>query len=144
MILRAFRFIASDFLADNGAAVHIMQRLDYLPLAISQAASYISKVGVSNSEYLKLIDSEIERQMCGYTSSLAALQTIPDSVRDLWETSLGRLEAYDPPAVYLLHMCACFACENISVEMLFLGMSQSLQLQSLQLRKYTDIQDLSL
>ena len=108
-----------------------MQRLGYIPLAICQAASYISKVGVSNREYLGLVDREMEKQKDGDRSTLAAIQTYPESVCSIWEMSLGKLKAYDPPAVDLLNICSYFACENIPVEMLFLGMSQDLQLRKL-------------
>ena len=118
-------------LADSGAGVRIVQRLGYHPLAISQAPSYVSKVGVSDREYLRLLDREIKKQADADRSSLAPLQLYPGSVRDMWEMNLGKLEAYDPPAVYLLNLCSCFACENIPVEMLPLGMPQDLQFREL-------------
>lgn len=104
-----------------------MQTLGYLPLAISQAASYISKVGVSFCEYLRLADREMEKQRDGDRSSSAALQIYTGSVRDTWEMSLGKLRTHDPAAANLLHLCSYFACENIPVEMVSLGLAQDLQ-----------------
>lgn len=98
-----------------------MQILGYLPLAISQAASYISYGGVPWSEYLRLLACEIEKRTDKDRSSLAALQMYPRSVYQMWEINFGELETRDPPAAYLLRLCSYFACENIPVEMLFLG-----------------------
>lgn len=119
-----FSKLCLTFLADFEAGVRIVQTLGYFPLAISQAASYISKVGVSFRTYLRLLECEMEKRTGSDRAPLAALRNYPLSVRDTWEMSLGALEAHDPPAAHLLHLCSYFAHDNIPVEMLFLGMPQ--------------------
>ena len=126
-----FNKLCLTLLADRKVGVRIVQTLGYNPLAISQAASYVSEVGVTLGEYLRLLDLEVEKQTNGERFSLGALRKFSESTLHTWEISLGAIKEQNPTAASLLHLCSYFACDNIPIEMLSLGTAQHLQFRKI-------------
>ncbi|EFX01267.1 kinesin light chain [Grosmannia clavigera kw1407] len=94
-----------DMLNDSASMDELLQELEYLPLAISQAMAYIKQLNLSAAEYLKLLRRT-------NTDRLDLLgKEIPDSIRykesrhavaTTWLVSFDHLQKASPGAVSLL------------------------------------------
>ncbi|GAA4253302.1 FxSxx-COOH system tetratricopeptide repeat protein [Dactylosporangium darangshiense] len=92
----------------------VANRLGDLPLAIEQAAAWLSETGMPVSRYLELLDTQPlrildENPPIGYDRSTAAT----------WQLSLEQLRRQSPAAAKLLEICAFFAPEPIPTRLLY-------------------------
>ena len=98
----------SDLEADRLADV-----LGDLPLAIEQAASWRAASGMAVAEYLSLIEQK-RIELLDVTPS----PDYPVSVAAAWNVSLDRLAEQNTVALQLLQVCAFFAPEPVSRDLL--------------------------
>jgi tetratricopeptide (TPR) repeat protein len=92
---------------DREAAAAIAAELGNLPLALGQAAAYITQIRVNPAAYLeRLRDHPAEMYAVG---SSAAQRTIAR----VWDITLEAIRIRDPAAITLLHILACYAPDNI-------------------------------
>jgi MinD-like ATPase involved in chromosome partitioning or flagellar assembly len=99
---------------DPGEADTVAERLGDLPLAVEQAAAWLSATGMPVSRYLELLDTQPLRILAenpppGYEQTTAAT----------WLLSLDRLRSQTPAAAKLLEVCAFFAPEPIPARLLY-------------------------
>jgi cellulose biosynthesis protein BcsQ/tetratricopeptide (TPR) repeat protein len=85
-----------------------------LPLAVEQAAAWIAETATPTTEYLDRLREQ--------TTSVLALNQpagYPKPVAATWNVSIERLKERSPAAVRLLQLCAFFAPEPISANLLY-------------------------
>jgi tetratricopeptide (TPR) repeat protein len=99
---------------DTEAAATLAEELGCLPLALEQAGAYIDECGRTISRYLDLFRKEkIEVLRRGKPST-----DYPDTVATTWELSFRQVESENPAAGDLLKLCAFFAPEKISLQVI--------------------------
>lgn len=86
-------------------ADEISSRLGDLPLAIEQAAVWLSETGMPTSEYLQLFDE--------HSTELLQVEGAEVPVAAAWNVSFDRLRESHPAALQLLQVCAFLAPEPI-------------------------------
>jgi cellulose biosynthesis protein BcsQ/tetratricopeptide (TPR) repeat protein len=94
-------------------AEHVAAKLEDMPLALAQAATWLKLTGMSVEEYLERLDSALaevldENVVPGYGRTVAAT----------WRISLERMRAERPASAALLELCSFFGSEPIPVAML--------------------------
>ncbi len=99
---------------DHSDAAKVAERLGDLPLAIEQAAAWLTATGMPVERYLELLDTQLLRMLdenppAGYDKTTAAT----------WLLSLDRLRRHTPAAAKLLEVCAFFAPEAIPTTLLY-------------------------
>ncbi|GAA4258984.1 hypothetical protein GCM10022255_081810 [Dactylosporangium darangshiense] len=99
---------------DRTEAALVAERLGDLPLAVEQAAAWLTATGMPVSQYLELLDTQLLRMMdqnppSGYNKTTAAT----------WLLSLSKLRSDTPAAAKLLELCAFFAPEPIPTSLLY-------------------------
>jgi cellulose biosynthesis protein BcsQ/tetratricopeptide (TPR) repeat protein len=92
----------------------VANRLGDLPLAIEQAAAWLSETGMPVSRYLELLETQplrilAENPPVGYERTTAAT----------WQLSLEQLRKQSPAAAKMLEICAFFAPEPIPTRLLY-------------------------
>ncbi|TMR12152.1 tetratricopeptide repeat protein [Nonomuraea turkmeniaca] len=95
-------------------ALRVAEALGYLPLAIAQAAAWLSQTGQSAAVYAELLKSQA-------SAVLSANQPAdyPDPVARTWNVSLDQLRRRSPAAERLLQLCAFFSPEPISQSLIY-------------------------
>lgn len=96
-------------------AARVAEALGNLPLAIEQAAAWLSETGMPVDEYLQIFEDERADLDAQRTELLAAgvPMDYPEPVAAAWNMSLGRLAERQPGALQLLQVCSFFAPEPI-------------------------------
>lgn len=86
-----------------------------LPLAVEQAGAWLAETATPTAEYLRRLTEE--------TAAVLALgqqpSDYPETVAATWNISIERLKERSPAAVRLLQLCAFFAPEPISSDLLY-------------------------
>jgi hypothetical protein len=115
--------VAAEFLlkrighADASVAGELARELDYLPLALEQAAAYIESAGKTLAAYLAIFHKhQIEVFRHGEPGTV-----YPDTVATTWEISFQAVEKETPAGAGLLHLCAFFAPDDIPTDMITAG-----------------------
>jgi tetratricopeptide (TPR) repeat protein len=98
---------------DTGEADQLADALGDLPLALAQAAGYLSETGLPVAEYRQLLVEETQAVLelgrpIDYPQSLAAAITL----------NVAALAEADPAAVAILRLCALLAPEPIPVDVI--------------------------
>ncbi|GIE29590.1 ATP-binding protein [Actinoplanes italicus] len=98
---------------DAGEADQLADALGDLPLALAQAAGYLSETGMPVAEYRELLVEETQAVLAlgrpiDYPQSLAAAITL----------NVAALAEVDPAAVAILRLCALLAPEPIPVDVI--------------------------
>jgi len=94
-------------------AERIAERLGDLPLAVEQAAAYLSSTGIPVEEYLRLLEGRLALIL-----SQAVETEDPNPVVATWGLSINNLRATAPAAVRVLEICAHFGTEPIARSLL--------------------------
>lgn len=100
-----------DLSETDGA--RLAEALGDLPLAIEQAATWRAETGMPADEYLRLFQEKLEELL-----DTGAPMDYERPVTAAWNVSLDRLAVSNPAALRLLQMCAYFAPEPISRQLL--------------------------
>ncbi|MFH8370051.1 FxSxx-COOH system tetratricopeptide repeat protein [Streptomyces sp. NPDC018031] len=97
-------------------ADRVAQALGDLPLAIEQAAAWLTETGMPVDEYLQIFEDERADVSSRRSELLAAGVPVdyPEPVAAAWNMSLRRLAEHHPGALQLLWVCSFFAPEPIS------------------------------
>jgi cellulose biosynthesis protein BcsQ/tetratricopeptide (TPR) repeat protein len=104
-------------------ADRLADRLGDLPLALEQAAVWLSETGMSVQEYLQLFD-EHERANRRRETPVGLedrSETYPASVAATWSIVFERLRVDAPASLQLLELCAFFGPEPIPFRVLRFG-----------------------
>ncbi|KJE20835.1 NB-ARC domain-containing protein [Frankia torreyi] len=97
---------------DDDGADQVASALGDLPLAVEQAATWRAETGMSAQEYLRLLEDKLTELLS------TAPADYPRPVTAAWNVSLDRLAESNPAALELLQVCAFFAPEPISRQLL--------------------------
>lgn len=101
---------------DEAESDELADVLGDLPLAIEQAAVWLSETGMPVGEYLHLFREKHEKAAELLHDVAPATYELP--VAAAWNVSLDQLRNSDPAALQLLQVCAFFAPEPISWRLL--------------------------
>ncbi|MEV1166963.1 FxSxx-COOH system tetratricopeptide repeat protein [Nonomuraea sp. NPDC049784] len=99
---------------DPNDALQVAEALGYLPLAVTQAAAWLSETGQPASDYLELLRSQTAAVL-----SANQPEDYPDPVARAWNVSLEQLKRRSPAAERLLQLCAFFSPEPISQSLIY-------------------------
>ncbi|WP_055589973.1 FxSxx-COOH system tetratricopeptide repeat protein, partial [Streptacidiphilus griseoplanus] len=83
-----------------------------LPLAVEVAAAWLAETGTPVKDYVEQLQEEPEEALGVATSA-----HYPREVTATWNVSIARLQQENPAAVRLLQLCAFFAPEPISLNL---------------------------
>jgi tetratricopeptide (TPR) repeat protein len=100
---------------DVPQALRLAELLDGLPLALEQAAAYISHTQISISEYLEIWEEECDSALSWYDEGV---MQYPASLAVTWQSSFHQLA---PTAQALLRLVAHLAPDPIPLEMVETG-----------------------
>ncbi len=103
--------------ADADAAQKLAHELDYLPLALEQAAAYMDSAGSTLAGYLAIFRAHPAEVL----AEAGAGSDYPATVATTWEISFQRLEQESPAGAALLHLCAFFAPDDIPRDIITTG-----------------------
>ncbi|KAF4340021.1 hypothetical protein FBEOM_6060 [Fusarium beomiforme] len=94
----------------------LVKELQYLPLAISQAGTYMRRTETSVSQYLTNMREEQTRwrMLTEHQFDRYRLQGSPNSVREIWNTSIRQIRQENETAFKVLRILAYVDNENIS------------------------------
>ncbi|NUT40685.1 MAG: tetratricopeptide repeat protein [Thermoactinospora sp.] len=95
-------------------AIRVANGLGNLPLAVEQAAAWLAESGMPPKEFVAQLESEAEQVL-----RLGQPTDYPSPVAVTWNLSLRRLRETSPASVRLLELCAFFAPEPISMQLLY-------------------------
>lgn len=98
---------------DEAVETELIAALGRLPLAMSQAAAYITQTGMPATSYVQLF-----RRRRGQLLRRGAPDDHRGTIETLWRLARAELSASDPAAVQLLAMCSVLAAENIPVDVM--------------------------
>ncbi|MFE5892921.1 FxSxx-COOH system tetratricopeptide repeat protein [Streptomyces sp. NPDC056462] len=114
-------------LTDDNAD-RLSQALGDLPLAIEQAAVWLTETGMPAEEYLELFEGKRE-EFVSRRAELLELAPPMDyqlPVAAAWNVSLDRLRDTNPGALQLLQVCSYFAPEPVSRSLFMAGRNAAL------------------
>ncbi len=94
--------------ADRDAAASIAAELGYLPLALDQAAAYITQTRITQANYLQRL-----REHPAAMHAAAAGGQAQRTIARVWDITLEAIRARHPAAISLLHILACYAPDNL-------------------------------
>ncbi|MET8140680.1 FxSxx-COOH system tetratricopeptide repeat protein [Sphaerisporangium sp. NPDC005288] len=92
----------------------VADALGDLPLAIEQAAAWLSETGMAPGDYVDQLKTKMSQVL-----SLNKPANYPTPVAAAWEVSFTELQQRSPAGTRLLQLCAFFAPEAISIDMLY-------------------------
>jgi tetratricopeptide (TPR) repeat protein len=95
-------------------AIRVAEALGNLPLAVEQAAAWLAETGIPAVTFLEQLETEAARVL-----SMSQPADYPHPVAVTWNLSLGQLQESSPASVRLLQLCAFFAPEPISMQLLY-------------------------
>ena len=99
---------------DKEDAKRLGQILDYLPLAISQAAAYIEVKSLDIHTYLQIYEQKkIEMLSTKFESPGREDSEVPNAVVATWKLSLESIQGKDPRAVDMLSLMAFYDRQGI-------------------------------
>ena len=94
---------------DQASASALAEALGRLPLALAQAAAYVSAARISLSDYLDLF----QRKRKELWEDEEAPAEYGETVATTWAVAMQRLTQEVPTAAAVLHLCAFLAPDNI-------------------------------
>ncbi|KAF8245179.1 hypothetical protein K440DRAFT_663051 [Wilcoxina mikolae CBS 423.85] len=101
---------------DRDAAESIVEKLGYLPLALSQAVAYMVSRALNFIEYLQRLCED----MSGFIGR--AFPPYAEGVFSCWKLSVQALQESNPDTIPLLRLCSFLSPEGISKELLYRGL----------------------
>jgi tetratricopeptide (TPR) repeat protein len=113
--------IRKDLLRDDAVTSKLLVELDYLPLAIAQAAAYINTNKTSILEYLRLLGSteqDIISTMSKEFRDSTRYKNTASAVATTWVVSFGHIRKHDAVAANLLAYICCIEWKAIPLSIL--------------------------
>ena len=100
----------------------LVEKLDHIPLALVQAASYLRETSLSTKDYLKSLEAnELElTSLLEHDSRKSNSNTdhIVAAIMSIWSLAIEKMEIQCGPAVDLLSLMAFFNNQDIPVVLL--------------------------
>ena len=119
--LRLLRSRLSEDDWDEGNAKKLVSNLEFLPLAITQAAAFISQNSISIAEYLGFVqadEQEIKELLDEDLYDVRRDQDVQTTVLRTWKLSFDIIKKQKPRAVGILSLMACLDCNGIPIYLL--------------------------
>ncbi|OCK84872.1 HET-domain-containing protein [Lepidopterella palustris CBS 459.81] len=116
-----------DFAKQKQDAVSLVAKLTNLPLAIVQAAAYISENSITLAEYLSLLSQQEEEVVDLLSENFeddGRYRDVNNPVATTWLISFGQIRRRDPLAADYLSFMACVEPEGIPQSLLPPGASR--------------------
>ena len=101
---------ALDNLFDDTNVEHIVRRLDYLPLAIVQAAAYVRQNRVTMDQYLHRLEKSEHKLLA---VPLREVDHPPRAVMTTWKVSYDYIRSQNTSATDLLDIMSCLDFQEI-------------------------------
>ncbi|KAJ5781110.1 hypothetical protein N7457_006270 [Penicillium paradoxum] len=122
------KIVTDDLLEDREMTKSLLEELNFLPLAIQQAASYISSADISISRYLELMQGTDKDK-----SSLASWHfhddtrypQLQNAIAITWRITFEKIKSLDPIAAEILQFMSCIEPKAIPRSLLPLGESEA-------------------
>ena len=114
--------------ADRGIVENLIEKLGYLPLALSQVSAYIRNNGISFAEYVKLYD-QAEQKMLAIRTMPEGTEHVPISIT--WNANFDAIkteaiqENLPPLAAILMTVCAYLEPNQIPKELLLIWLKKN-------------------
>ncbi|GJC81787.1 hypothetical protein ColLi_04625 [Colletotrichum liriopes] len=112
-------------------AILLASRLEYLPLALAQAASFILMNSLSIDEYVQLLDksdSSFVRQLSTYFETVGRDSDTPHALTATWTISFNQIEQRHPLASKILSLISIFDRQAIPGEFVLRSPKMTLKL----------------
>ena len=93
---------------DRQAAALVAAELGYLPLALDQAAAYITQTRITLADYLQRL-----RQHPAAMYAAAGSRQSQRTIARLWDITIEAIQALNPVAIKLLRILACYASDGV-------------------------------
>jgi hypothetical protein len=120
---------------DDSDAEELLEILDHIPLAISQAAAFMRQNNRTLQEYLKALTKD-ERNLSEYLSAQHQDPRrelgIPSSVFRTWKLMFDQIRVQNPRAAEMLSLSAMFDRQQIPEHLLLLGQEDKNDLKFVQ------------
>jgi tetratricopeptide (TPR) repeat protein len=113
--------IKRDTCRDRGETVQLLEELNYLPLAITQAVAYINTADISISKYLSLLHgkkSDVVRLLGRKFQDSTRYTGSQNAVATTWLISFQQIHKMDGPAANILSFISCIEPKAISLSLL--------------------------
>ncbi|KAL2289486.1 hypothetical protein FJTKL_01757 [Diaporthe vaccinii] len=113
--------IGKELLHDEALTMTLLDKLTYLPLAITQAAAYLNTTGVPMAEYLNLLrgaDQEAASLMSREFHDSTRYEGSQNAVATTWIVSFDQIRRSDGAAADLLAFMSCIEPKAIPQSML--------------------------
>ncbi|RYP55419.1 hypothetical protein DL770_010923 [Monosporascus sp. CRB-9-2] len=102
-----------------GDARRLLEKLQWLPLAISQAGAYLRRVSSPIADYLSELAEGKERWRVLQKTELDRYQSgVPNSVLETWSISMERIRLHDEMAYKIMHIIAYVNNQSIPFEII--------------------------
>lgn len=116
-------FLQSRLESDSSqeAQKELVQALDCLPLAISQAAAFISQNATSPTDYLELLrsgEAEMKELLATESYDLSRDPEIKNSIIQTWMLSFVRIQEQNPKAADILSLMAVLDRQGVPIDLL--------------------------
>ncbi|CZR52799.1 uncharacterized protein PAC_02676 [Phialocephala subalpina] len=96
----------------------LLTKLEYLPLAITQAIAFISENGSTVQHYLKLLESESKKLLSKDIEDRRRYPGVPHSVMNTWRVSFDMIKEREPRAADMLSQMCFFNRQEIQRRLL--------------------------
>lgn len=108
-------------ISSQDAQEELVQALDCLPLAISQAAAFISQNAISPRDYLELLrsdDAEMKELLATESYDLSRDPEIKNSIIQTWMLSFARIQEQNFKAADILSLMAVLDRQSVPIDLL--------------------------
>jgi hypothetical protein len=119
--------LQEDLLSDKSTITRLLDALGYLPLAITQAVSYINKNNISIAEYIELCESseeDIIEVLSEDFEDEGRYKDMKNPVATTWLISFSQICRQDKLAGEYLSFIACLVRQNIPRSLLPVALSK--------------------
>jgi tetratricopeptide (TPR) repeat protein len=96
----------------------LLRKLEYLPLAITQATAFISENGSNVQDYLKLLESESKKLLSTDIEDQRRYPGVPHSVMNTWRVSFDMIKKEKPRAADMLSQMCYYNRQEIQKRLL--------------------------
>ncbi|KAL4990721.1 hypothetical protein BDW68DRAFT_174718 [Aspergillus falconensis] len=110
------KLLLKDLHDDSPAAITLLEELTFLPLAITQAAAYITAKGITVSCYLMLLkeqEADVVELLSKDFGDERRYKDVQNPVAKTWLISFYQVQKQDQLAAEYLSLMACFNPRNI-------------------------------
>ncbi|KAK8143532.1 hypothetical protein G3M48_007092 [Beauveria asiatica] len=106
---------------DTATAIDLVRCLDYIPLAVNQAAAYINRRRISIHDYMERFKEGDKKRISLLKhdgGDIRRHDSVSNSVAITWQVTFNQIRQESPDAARLLSLLSCFQPQNIPRSML--------------------------